>query len=210
MVDHEYDVIVVGGGPIGSIASLLLSKKGMKDCLVEKNSNPYPFPRGIALNGFTMGIVQELLGDSWDDFNYTTAIEVGYVLVKDRMYEPFGKIEPPVIDGEILDLDHYGFINWFNQPQLEKLLRSRIRDENGIDALYGHEALVLWEDKKNFITVQDNSTGDTKTLSSSYLIGADGGGSFVIPLNLTRCLAGSLFSTPKTTFFAKRAPYAPY
>ena len=176
---EEFDVIVVGGGPIGSIASLLLSKKGLRVCLIEKNASPYPFPRGIALNGFTMGVIEELLGEKWPDFDYTTAIEVGYVLGKDRMDEPFGKMQPPVIDGEILDLDHYGFINWFNQPQLEHLLRGKIEDDVGIEALYGHEALVLWEDEKNFINIQNNSTGDMKTLSSDYLIGADGGGSFV-------------------------------
>ena len=179
MENEEFDVIIVGGGPIGSIASLLLSKKGLSVCLIEKNASPYPFPRGIALNGFTMGVIEELLGEKWPDFNYTTAIEVGYVLGKDRMNEPFGKMQPPVIEGEILDLDHYGFINWFNQPQLERLLRAKIEDDGGIEALYGHEALVLWEDEKNYITIQNNSTGDTKTLSSDYLIGADGGGSFV-------------------------------
>jgi len=179
MENEEFDVIIVGGGPIGSIASLLLSKKGLSVCLIEKNASPYPFPRGIALNGFTMGVIEELLGEKWPDFDYTTAIEVGYVLGKDRMNEPFGKMQPPVIEGEILDLDHYGFINWFNQPQLERLLRAKIEDDGGIEALYGHEALVLWEDEKNYITIQNNSTGDTKTLSSDYLIGADGGGSFV-------------------------------
>jgi len=179
MENEEFDVIIVGGGPIGSIASLLLSKKGLSVCLIEKNATPYPFPRGIALNGFTMGVIEELLGEKWPDFDYTTAIEVGYVLGKDRMNEPFGKMQPPVIEGEILDLDHYGFINWFNQPQLERLLRAKIDDDGGIEALYGHEALVLWEDEKNYITIQNNSTGDTKTLSSDYLIGADGGGSFV-------------------------------
>ena len=179
MENYEFDVIIVGGGPIGSIASLLLSKKGLSVCLIEKNASPYPFPRGIALNGFTMGVIEELLGEKWPDFDYTTAIEVGYVLGKDRMNEPFGKMQPPVIEGKILDLDHYGFINWFNQPQLERLLRAKIDDDGGIEALYGHEALVLWEDEKNYITIQNNSTGDTKTLSSDYLIGADGGGSFV-------------------------------
>ena len=179
MENEEFDVIIVGGGPIGSIASLLLSKKGLSVCLIEKNASPYPFPRGIALNGFTMGVIEELLGEKWPDFDYTTAIEVGYVLGKDRMNEPFGKMQPPVIEGEILDLDHYGFINWFNQPQLEHLLRAKIEDDGGIEALYGHEALVLWEEEKNYITIQNNSTGDTKTLCSDYLIGADGGGSFV-------------------------------
>ena len=79
MSETDYDVIVVGGGPIGSIASLSLSERGLRVCLVEKNINPYPFPRGIALNGFTMGVIKKLLGDTWDDFDFTTAIEVGYV-----------------------------------------------------------------------------------------------------------------------------------
>ena len=169
MSETDYDVIVVGGGPIGSIASLSLSERGLRVCLVEKNINPYPFPRGIALNGFTMGVIKKLLGDTWDDFDFTTAIEVGYVLGKDRMNEPFGKMQPPVIDGAVLDLDHYGFINWFNQPQLESLLRARIEDDSGIDALYGHEALILWEDGMNFITVQDNTTGETRTLALSLI-----------------------------------------
>ena len=54
-------------------------------------------------------------------------------------------------------------------------MRAKIEDDGGIEALYGHEALVLWEDEKNYITIQNNFTGDTKTLSSDYLIGADGG-----------------------------------
>ena len=58
-------------------------------------------------------------------------------------------------------LDHYGFINWFNQPQLERLLRAKIEDDGGIEALYGHEALVLWEDEKNYITIKNNGHGDS-------------------------------------------------
>ena len=94
--------------------------------IVEQHQNVYPHPRAIALNGFSMGLIKELLQDLWSEFEYTTAVEVGYVLSKDKMNEPFGKMQPPIIEGKILDLDHYGFLNWFNQPQLERLLRKKI------------------------------------------------------------------------------------
>ena len=119
----NYDIVIVGGGPTGSIASLLLAEKGLKIALIERNSQPYPHPRAIALNGYSLSIIKHLLDDQWENFDFTTAVEVGYVLSKDKMDEPFGKMQPPVIDGKVLDLDNYGFLNWFNQPQLEALLR---------------------------------------------------------------------------------------
>ena len=68
-MNKEYDVVIIGGGPVGSIASLLLESKGFSVALVERNTVPYPFPRAIALNGFSMGLVKELLGpELWNEF----------------------------------------------------------------------------------------------------------------------------------------------
>ena len=88
-----------------------MAEKGLKIALIERNSQPYPHPRAIALNGYSLSIIKHLLDDQWENFEFTTAVEVGYVLSKDKMDEPFGKMQPPVIDGKVLDLDNYGFLN---------------------------------------------------------------------------------------------------
>ena len=178
-MEHHFDIIVVGCGPVGAIAALLLSERGFAVAVVEKNANPYPYPRAIALNGFTMNIIQNLLGDTWERFDHTAAVEVQYVLSKDRMDEPFGKMEPPVIDGKVLDLDNYGFINWFNQPQLETLLREKIAERDNITTFYNHGALIMWEAERTHLKIEELSSGKTVDLSGKYLLGADGGGSFV-------------------------------
>ena len=175
----NYDIVIVGGGPTGSIASLLLAEKGLKIALIERNSQPYPHPRAIALNGYSLSIIKHLLDDQWENFEFTTAVEVGYVLSKDKMDEPFGKMQPPVIDGKVLDLDNYGFLNWFNQPQLEGLLRLKMENNSNIDCYYNHSAIVMYEDDKNYLKIQNHDNNAIAEISSKYLIGADGGGRFI-------------------------------
>ena len=116
-MDKDYDAIVMGCGPTGAIASILLANKGFKVAVVEKSAKPYPYPRAIALNEFTMDLLKNLLGELWEKFNFTTAVEVGYVLSKEKINEPFGLMQPPEIDGKILDLDNFGFINSIYSPQ---------------------------------------------------------------------------------------------
>ena len=37
MKNQFHEIIIVGGGPIGMTLSLLLAKKGLSSCIIEKN-----------------------------------------------------------------------------------------------------------------------------------------------------------------------------
>ena len=195
-MSKSFDAIIVGSGPVGSIASLLLAERNFNVAIVEKNKHPYPHPRAVGLNGYSLSLIEILLGELWKDFKFTSAIEVGYMLDKNKMSKPFGVMQPPEINGKLLDFDKYGFLNWFNQPNLEDLLRKKIKQSKNITTFYNFEALVMWETDKNYLRIQNLGSEEMETISSKYLIGADGGGSFV-----RKQIGANLQSLGKSIYF---------
>jgi len=59
MNNLEYDIVIIGGGPAGSTAALILSKAGFKTCLIEKKN----FPREVLCGEFLSGEVSEILNE---------------------------------------------------------------------------------------------------------------------------------------------------
>ena len=118
------------------------------------------------MNGYSLSLIEILLGKLWKDFKFTSAIEVGYMLDKNKMSKPFGVMQPPEINGKLLDFDKYGFLNWFNQPNLEDLLRKKIKQSKNITTFYNFEALVMWETDKNYLRIQNLGSEEMETISS--------------------------------------------
>ncbi len=57
LVKH-YPVAIIGGGPIGSIFSKLLSSYGVSHALFEKRSNPTAHPQAHYINARSNEIIQ--------------------------------------------------------------------------------------------------------------------------------------------------------
>jgi len=43
------DVLIVGAGPVGQVAALLLAQRGLQVIVLERWEQPYPLPRAVAL-----------------------------------------------------------------------------------------------------------------------------------------------------------------
>ena len=51
-------VVVVGAGPVGLTAALLLARRGVEVTVVEKHADPYPLPRAVHLDDEVFRVLQ--------------------------------------------------------------------------------------------------------------------------------------------------------
>jgi 2-polyprenyl-6-methoxyphenol hydroxylase-like FAD-dependent oxidoreductase len=54
----HFKVVVIGGGPVGSLLSKLLSQYGVQHCLIEKRFEPTKHPQAHYLNARSMEILK--------------------------------------------------------------------------------------------------------------------------------------------------------
>ena len=161
---QHYDAIVVGGGPVGSIASLHLARAGKTVALVEEFEHPYPYPRAVMFDAYSCAILAEILGDHFSRISLKRTPRAGYYLDKDNLDEPFAQTTLEVGDTR----------NWFVQPQVEDILRDVISQDGNIDTFFGWSARKLYTEGESQLTIEELSSRTMRELSSTYLLGCDG------------------------------------
>lgn len=166
--DPEREVIVVGAGPVGLTAALLLADAGVRTTVVEKATSPGDLPRAISLQDESfrvferLGIADALKAESLLDTGSRYFGLGGRLLAEAR----------PVASR----LGHPAKTQ-FDQPILEQLLFDRAVAHPDLEVLLGTEAAGLSQDADG-ITLEVDTPQGPRTLTSSWLIGADGGRSF--------------------------------
>ncbi|MGH1488284.1 MAG: FAD-dependent monooxygenase [Acidimicrobiales bacterium] len=182
----EFDAVIVGGGPVGATAAIQLANAGYRVAIVEESTFPYPYPRAVMLDGYSLSILGELLGDRAVKIETKPTAGAGYYLDKDDLDQPFATPKAAFGDER----------RWFFQPELEAVLRDAIAANDNIEALFGWSARKLYRSHQAVLTVQDLSSGETRELTSRYLLGCDGAGSFV-----RKQTGGSLTTLGDTVLF---------
>jgi len=172
--DAERAVIVVGAGPVGLTAALLLAEAGVRTTVVERSAAPGDLPRAISLQDESFRVLQQI--GIADDLKAESLLNTG------SRY--FGLAECLLAEARPVPsrLGHPAKTQ-FDQPVLEQLLFGRAMTHPGLEVLLGTEATELSQDAEG-VTLAVNTPDGPRTLTSSWLIGADGGRSF------TRTAAG--------------------
>ena len=169
-------VIVVGAGPAGCTAALLLADSGIPVTLLERHTQPHPLPRAVHL----------------DD-------EVARTLDRIGVSEGFLARSRPGSGLRLLDASHHvmaefsrghqasehGFpqANMFHQPDLEELMLSRIERHPLIDFRRGAEVTGL-EGTQGPVGVAPvrahaRVAGETQTFTGPVVLGCDGANSTI-------------------------------
>jgi 2-polyprenyl-6-methoxyphenol hydroxylase-like FAD-dependent oxidoreductase len=166
------DVLIVGYGPVGIICSALLAQRGIDVVAVERHPERYKFHRAGHIDGETMRTFQSL--------GVAEAIEL--------VAQPIMGMQLRAVDGELLTTLESGLsgAGWkadylAYQPEYEVILDERGR-ELGSRVFMGYTAESLTQDADGVRTVvraTDDSSASLHTISSRYVIGADGPKSFV-------------------------------
>ena len=169
-------VIVVGAGPAGCTAALLLADTGIPVTLLERHTQPHPLPRAVHL----------------DD-------EVARTLDRIGVSEGFLARSRPGSGLRLLDAGHrvmaefrrehqasqHGFpqANMFHQPDLEELMLARIEAHPLIDLRRGAEVCgmdgALAPLTTDPVRVHARIAGDLQTFTGRVVLGCDGANSTI-------------------------------
>lgn len=165
----RFDALIVGGGPVGCVAALHLAQAGLSVGLVEEHHHPYPYPRAVMLDAYSCAILSETLGADFERVILERAAGAGYFLDRSDLDHPFAWT----------DLDIGDVRNWFVQPQMESVVRDVVAAESNIETFFGWSARKLFVNNAPRLTIEHAQSAEMRELSATYLLGCDGGNSFV-------------------------------
>jgi 2,4-dichlorophenol 6-monooxygenase len=177
----ETDVLIIGSGPAGSSAALMLSTYGISNMVVTKHRWLADSPRAHYQNQRTMEIFRDM--DIHDEIISKASpkeIMGNVVFCSNLAGEEFGRI--PLGANSPKRHSDYAIASPCCQcdlPQhlLEPILLSNAASR-GTHVRFDTEYLSFIEENDNVIvTVKDRLTGFTYPIKTKYLLGADGGNS---------------------------------
>jgi 3-(3-hydroxy-phenyl)propionate hydroxylase len=172
MASPDFDVGIIGYGPVGATLANLLGQSGLKTIVLEREPSVYHLPRAVALDGEgmrlfqTMGLAEQLLP------RLNISRNIRHVSA----------------DGKLLLLiarSGTGPEGWHNayrfyQPELEIVLRNGVSRFPAVDVRLRSDAFALEQAREGVrIRYEDLKSGALAETTARYVVGCDGARSTV-------------------------------
>ncbi|CAN5510140.1 bifunctional 3-(3-hydroxy-phenyl)propionate/3-hydroxycinnamic acid hydroxylase [soil metagenome] len=171
--DHV-PVVIVGAGPTGATAAILLAQYGI-DCLVlDRWQGVYPQPRAVHMDDEVCRIMAHL--GIADQFAAISRPALGLRLVDSRM-----RTLTEFSRDTALSCNGFPQANMFDQPDLEELLRANLAHYPWARLHGGVEVtdLTVGRSGPTLVTYTDRTSGSEHVVEADYVLGCDGANSVV-------------------------------
>jgi 2-octaprenyl-6-methoxyphenol hydroxylase len=196
-MQHDYDILIVGGGLVGNCLALALKDTGLRIALIEANSREelHHSPAGdraLALSAGTIYLLQAL--NAWDGVK-SKATAIKTIHISDKGH--FGKTR---LSAKKQNVDALGYVirardiethlaDLVSQTEITQISPARV-----IGLISGTES----------VNISLKQQQQSATLTAKLLVGADGGQSSIrnlleIPLQKTEYGQTALVTTIKTS-----------
>jgi 4-hydroxyisophthalate hydroxylase len=178
-MNKRYDVIIVGGGPVGTALAVDLGLRGLHCALVERRVEPQRIPKGQNLTQRSVehfwfwGIADELRAARMLPPSYPMS---GIIAYRDLSNEYW--YAPPL--REIVNPYYFQENERLPQYQTESVLRRRMAHLPTVDGLFGWIAETVEQDADGVrVTIAHEGGAGRDILEGEYVVGCDGGHSTV-------------------------------
>lgn len=169
---QNFDVIISGFGPVGSVLAIFLARKGHKVAIFERWTERYPLPRAVCIDHEMLRMLRTLnLDNKLNDIIHAGGT---YDWVNAN-WQPLVKV-----DWGAATISQESNVNFVHQPSLEKILEDEIKTISNIQLFLGYEVLeVSQEPDCTYLSAQNIETQNVETFKAQYLVGADGANSLI-------------------------------
>jgi 3-(3-hydroxy-phenyl)propionate hydroxylase len=165
------DVLVVGGGPVGALMTVLLAQYGVNAIACETSTEVYPLPRAVHLDHEVMRILQAA-GIADEIAPHTRPVRIyDFVNAKGDLLMRFDVPEGPASSG-------WPASNMIHQPSVEHALRRRIAALPNGKLFTGWRCAAV-ETSSDGVEARFETEGEPRSVRAQYVIGCDGASSFV-------------------------------
>ncbi len=191
-MEKQYQVIVVGGGPVGVALAIDLGQRGISCALVESRTKGHLIPKGQNLTQRTLehfyffGIADELRG--------ARLLPAGFPIGEITAYGDLtGEYWQAAAGREIVRPYYFQDNDRLPQYRMEAVLSAKLATVGNVDVRQGWSATSVTQDANGVrVAIAEEGGAGREELAADYVVGCDGARSLVREqAGISRC--GTVF-----------------
>ena len=176
---HDAEVVIVGGGPVGMGLAIDLGQRGVRCVVVERYPQPQPIPKGQNLTQRTMEHFHAWGAEAQLRAARTIPPEygIGGLTTYGTLLGPYAY---DWLQRDLVKPYYYTANERLPQYATEGVLRRRAAELPSVQTLYGWDAETVAQDAEGVtVTVAERKGSGQRVLHARYVVGCDGSRSLV-------------------------------